>query len=63
MYFCFMIELPVIPANESPRKPDWLRVKLPVGKEYAHVRSLVDTHKVATAQTWANAGVLARPPS
>jgi len=43
-----MIELPVIPANESPRKPDWLRVKLPVGKEYAHVRSLVDTHKLHT---------------
>ncbi len=48
MYFCSMIELPVIPANESPRKPDWLRVKLPVGKEYAHVRSLVDTHKLHT---------------
>jgi len=29
-----MIELPVIPANQVQRKPDWLRVKLPVGKEY-----------------------------
>ena len=44
-----MIELPVISAVESkPRKPDWLRVKLPVGKEYAHVRSLVDEHKLHT---------------
>lgn len=43
-----MIELPVIPANQVQRKPDWLRVKLPVGKEYAHVRSLVDTHKLHT---------------
>lgn len=44
-----MIELPVIPATENkPRKPDWLRVKLPVGKEYAHVRSLVDEHKLHT---------------
>ena len=43
-----MIELPVIPANQMQRKPDWLRVKLPVGKEYAHVRSLVDTHKLHT---------------
>ncbi len=43
-----MIELPVIPANQAQRKPDWLRVKLPVGKEYAHVRSLVDTHKLHT---------------
>ncbi|KHJ37806.1 lipoyl synthase [Pedobacter glucosidilyticus] len=43
-----MIELPVIPANQVQRKPDWLRVKLPVGKEYAHVRSLVDEHKLHT---------------
>ncbi len=43
-----MIELPVIPANQHQRKPDWLRVKLPVGKEYKHVRSLVDTHKLHT---------------
>ncbi|MGN6179212.1 MAG: lipoyl synthase, partial [Mucilaginibacter sp.] len=43
-----MIELPVVPAAQVNRKPDWLRVKLPVGKEYAHVRSLVDTHKLHT---------------
>jgi len=43
-----MIELPVISANQLQRKPDWLRVKLPVGKEYRHVRSLVDTHKLHT---------------
>ena len=42
-----MIELPVIP--EPPRrKPDWLRVKLPVGPDYARVRQLVDTHKLHT---------------
>ncbi|SDK66974.1 lipoic acid synthetase [Catalinimonas alkaloidigena] len=45
-----MIELPVISteANKKPRKPDWLRVKLPVGPEYAKVRKLVDTHKLHT---------------
>jgi lipoic acid synthetase len=43
-----MIELPVIPANQTARRPNWLRVKLPVGKEYAHVRGLVDTHKLHT---------------
>ena len=43
-----MIELPVIPANQMQRKPDWLRVKLPIGKEYAQVRSLVDEHKLHT---------------
>jgi lipoic acid synthetase len=43
-----MIELPVIAANQLQRKPDWLRVKLPIGKEFAHVRSLVDEHKLHT---------------
>ncbi|MBY0436466.1 MAG: lipoyl synthase [Cyclobacteriaceae bacterium] len=44
-----MIELPTISAEETKkRKPNWLRVKLPVGPEYAHVRKLVDTHKLHT---------------
>jgi lipoic acid synthetase len=30
------------------KKPDWLRVKLPVGEEYKHVRNLVDTHRLHT---------------
>ncbi|TPE40306.1 lipoyl synthase [Pontibacter mangrovi] len=32
----------------QPRKPNWLRVKLPVGKEYAKVRSIVDEYKLHT---------------
>lgn len=44
-----MIELPVISAEEPKRrKPDWLRVKLPIGPEYAKVRNLVDTYKLHT---------------
>lgn len=45
-----MIELPTIDKEspKRPRKPDWLRVKLPIGKEYAKVRKLVDTHKLHT---------------
>lgn len=43
-----MIDLPVVPIEQKPRKPDWLRVKLPVGKEYAQVRNLVDEHKLHT---------------
>ena len=44
-----MIDLPVVPStDEKVRKPNWLRVKLPVGKEYAQVRSLVDKHKLHT---------------
>src|SRR5437773_7527463 len=34
--------------NAKPRKPDWLRVKLPTGENYRKVRSLVDDHKLHT---------------
>ncbi|MBK7762549.1 MAG: lipoyl synthase [Bacteroidetes bacterium] len=30
------------------KKPDWLRVRLPIGENYRHVRSLVDKHKLHT---------------
>lgn len=47
-----MIELPVIPSTEqrtqARKRPDWLRVKLPIGPEYAKVRKLVDTYKLHT---------------
>jgi lipoyl synthase len=44
-----MIELPTIsPEQTKKRKPDWLRVKLPIGPEYAKVRRLVDDHKLHT---------------
>ncbi|HEY5370619.1 MAG TPA: lipoyl synthase [Hanamia sp.] len=32
----------------KPRKPTWLRVRLPIGEEYKHVRNIVDTHKLHT---------------
>ena len=35
-------------AEQRVKKPDWLRVKLPVGPDYARVRNLVDTHKLHT---------------
>ncbi len=44
-----MIELPVIESSRpANRKPDWLRVKLPVGQTYANVRRIVDTNKLHT---------------
>lgn len=44
-----MIDLPVISAEEiRKRKPNWLRVKLPVGPAYAKVRKLVDNYKLHT---------------
>lgn len=44
-----MIDLPVV-SSESKRKgrPEWLRVKLPIGENYKHVRSLVDEYKLHT---------------
>ena len=43
-----MIELPVISNEPRSKKPEWLRVKLPTGAEYAQVRNLVDKHKLHT---------------
>lgn len=46
-----MQELPVInvvPENTRVKKPGWLRVKLPTGENYRHVRGLVDEHKLHT---------------
>lgn len=35
-------------AEGKIRKPDWLRVKLPVGEEYKKVRKIVSDHKLHT---------------
>ncbi len=44
-----MIDLPVVePAPQRRSRPDWLRVKLPIGENYRHVRSLVDQYKLHT---------------
>lgn len=33
---------------QKPRKPEWLRVKLPTGEEYLKVRGIVSQHKLHT---------------
>lgn len=47
-----MQELPILNTfqQEQPRlaKPNWLRVKLPIGEDYKHVRGLVDNNKLHT---------------
>ena len=47
-----MTELPIISTIDEKatrvKKPDWLRVKLPIGESYKNVRNLVDTHKLHT---------------
>jgi len=46
------LKLPVVSSIDEKTtrviKPDWLRVKLPIGESYKHVRNLVDTHKLHT---------------
>ncbi|MCL4118248.1 UNVERIFIED_CONTAM: hypothetical protein GTU68_012149 [Idotea baltica] len=42
-----MIELPVVAKNRN-KKPDWLRVKLPIGENYRKVRELVDKYQLHT---------------
>lgn len=34
--------------SDKPRKPEWLKVKLPIGEEYRKVRQLVTEHKLHT---------------
>ncbi len=46
-----MQELPIIATIDNDiklKKPNWLRVKLPIGESYKHVRGLVDKNKLHT---------------
>jgi lipoic acid synthetase len=46
-----VVELPIISTTiveEKKKKPDWLRVKLPIGEDYKRVRTLVDEYKLHT---------------
>jgi lipoic acid synthetase len=43
-----MIELPQVNPATNTRKPDWLRVKLPIGEKYTNVRKIVDEYKLHT---------------
>jgi lipoate synthase len=60
------------PHVSRARKPSWLKMKIPGGAEYADVRRKVDDHKLhnytpsakaRSAQTSANVGHEAPPPS
>lgn len=44
-----MLELPIVESTEQRKKrPDWLRVKLPIGESYKKVRTLVDEFNLHT---------------
>ena len=43
--------MPIIshqPTEQRAKKPEWLRVKLPIGEDYRRVRNLVDEYKLHT---------------
>ena len=42
------MDLPTETKSAKQRKPDWLRVKLPIGEEYRKVREIVSDHKLHT---------------
>ena len=43
-----MIDLPIVQKEPRKRKPEWLRVKLPIGQAYKKVRNLVDKYDLHT---------------
>jgi len=42
------IEMELTPELKRPKKPEWLRVKLPTGAEYVKVRGIVSEHQLHT---------------
>ncbi|MEE8057734.1 MAG: lipoyl synthase [Pseudomonadales bacterium] len=42
------IPVKVIPTVELPKKPDWIRVKLPISPEITRVKNLLRKHKLAS---------------
>lgn len=46
-----MLELPILDnkaQTERPKRPDWLKVRLPMGENYRNVRSIVDEFQLHT---------------
>lgn len=47
-----MLELPIVEKNTTPsgrpKRPEWLKVRLPMGENYRNVRSIVDEFKLHT---------------
>lgn len=40
------LENKTVTERKFAKKPDWLKVKLPIGKEYVNVREIVSKHKL-----------------
>ena len=42
------IPVKIIPTEDVPRKPDWIRVRMPVGGEVTRIKEILRRHKLAT---------------
>lgn len=40
------IPVKIIPAEELPKKPDWIRVRIPVSPEVERIKQLLRKHKL-----------------
>ena len=41
-------EIPVSTAQPAPRRPEWLKAKIPGGENYARLKNLIDTQRLHT---------------
>ena len=48
------IPIKIVPTEEIPRKPDWLRVRMPASPEIARIKSTLREHKLASVCEEAN---------
>ena len=48
------IPIKIVPTEEIPRKPDWLRVRMPPSPEIARIKSTLREHKLASVCEEAN---------
>ena len=48
------IPVKIVPTEEIPRKPDWLRVRMPASPEIARIKATLREHKLASVCEEAN---------
>jgi len=55
--------------EEREKRPDWLKIKVPLGTKFSELRRLMDQQRLntvcedAAVRTWPSAGTAARPRS
>src|SRR5512146_3523593 len=41
-------EIPAAPEGASPRRPEWLKARIPGGENYARIKNLIDNQRLHT---------------